>query len=63
MLQYPIYTEESECRGCYKCVSRCPVKSIRVKNGLTDIIPKFCIYCGNCVTSCPAGAKRVRNDI
>ncbi|GHT83508.1 hydrogenase [Spirochaetia bacterium] len=63
MLQYPIYTEESECQGCYKCVGRCPVKSIRVKDGLTDIIPKICIYCGNCVTSCPAGAKRVRNDI
>ncbi|GHV73349.1 hydrogenase [Spirochaetia bacterium] len=63
MLQYPISTEESECRGCYKCVSRCPVKSIRVKNGLTETIPKLCIYCGNCVTCCPAGAKRVRKDI
>ena len=62
-MQYPIYTEQNECRDCYKCVNRCPVKAIRVRNSHPDILPKMCIYCGKCVTSCPAKAKRVRNDV
>ena len=63
MMQYPIYTEQTECRDCYKCVNRCPVKAICVQNGHPDILPKMCIFCGKCVMSCPAKAKRVRHDV
>ncbi len=59
----PIYTEETECQDCYKCVRYCPVKAIKVVNGSAKIIPELCIHCGTCVDICPAGAKKIRNDL
>ena len=64
MLKYPpIYTEESECRDCYKCIRSCPVKAIKVENNCATIMREYCIACGYCVEVCPNGAKKVRNDI
>lgn len=60
---YPIYTEQTECQDCYKCVRHCPNKAIRVENGHAMVIPEMCILCGICVTNCPAKAKHVRNDL
>ena len=59
----PIYTEQTECRDCYKCVRVCPVKAIQVQNGSAVIIHDRCIFCGKCVDICPAHAKRIRNDV
>lgn len=61
-LQYPIYTEKTECQDCYKCIRLCPVKAIRVENGHAIVVPELCIMCGRCVTSCPAKAKHIRDD-
>ncbi|MDZ8117720.1 [Fe-Fe] hydrogenase large subunit C-terminal domain-containing protein [Pontiella agarivorans] len=61
--QYPIYTEKTDCRDCYKCVRHCPVKAIKIENGHATVIPERCIACGLCVHTCPAGAKKVRNDV
>ncbi|QBG45987.1 4Fe-4S dicluster domain-containing protein [Verrucomicrobia bacterium S94] len=61
--KYPIYTEETDCRDCYKCVRHCPVKAIKIENGHAEVIPERCIACGLCVHTCPAGAKKVRNDL
>ena len=61
--QYPIYTEERDCRDCYKCVRRCPVKAIKIENGRATVMADRCIACGICVHTCPAGAKKVRNDL
>jgi NAD-dependent dihydropyrimidine dehydrogenase PreA subunit len=63
MKEYPVCCTETECRGCYKCVDRCPVKAIQVQNGSVSVIPKMCIFCGNCVRACPAEARKARNDI
>jgi iron only hydrogenase large subunit-like protein len=64
MLRYPpIYTEESECRDCYKCIRSCPVKAIKVENKCATIMREYCIACGYCVEVCPNGAKKVRCDI
>ncbi|MBE6350092.1 MAG: PAS domain-containing protein [Spirochaetaceae bacterium] len=59
----PIYTEETECQDCYKCIRQCPVKAIRVENGHAMVIPELCIMCGQCVTNCPSKAKHVRDDL
>lgn len=59
---YPIYTVETECQDCYKCVRHCPVKAIKVGNGHATVVPELCIACGHCVEICPAHAKKVRND-
>jgi len=34
----PIYTEETECQDCYKCIRHCPVKSIKVKDGHAEAV-------------------------
>lgn len=59
---YPIYTVETECQDCYKCVRHCPVKAIKVENGHAVVMPELCIACGHCVDICPAHAKKVRDD-
>ena len=61
--KYPIYTEKTDCRDCYKCVRRCPVKAIKIENGSATVMAERCIACGLCVHVCPAGAKKVRNDL
>ena len=60
---YPIYTEQTECQDCYKCIRQCPVKAIRVEDGHAAVVSELCIMCGNCVINCPAKAKHVRNDV
>ena len=60
---YPVYTVPTECVDCYKCVRQCPVKAIRIENGVASIIPERCIACGGCVRVCPHHAKQVRNDL
>jgi len=59
----PIYTELAECHDCYKCIRKCPVKSIKVEKGQASILFERCIYCGRCVNNCPSHAKHYRNDV
>ncbi len=58
---YPVYTIETECQDCYKCVRHCPVKAIRVRDGHAAVLPELCVACGKCVEVCPVKAKQVRN--
>ncbi len=60
---FPVYTQETECQDCYKCVRECPVKAIRVENERAFIVPERCVACGRCVRICPSGAKVLRNDV
>ena len=58
-----VYTLYNECQDCYKCVRRCPVKSIRIQDGHARVLADKCISCGRCVAPCPSHAKRVRSDL
>ncbi|MDR2784621.1 MAG: 4Fe-4S binding protein, partial [Treponema sp.] len=51
------------CKNCYKCIRRCPVKSIKFSNSQANIIDDECILCGNCFVACPQKAKEIRSDI
>ncbi len=59
----PIYSEETRCRDCYRCIRECPVKAIRVVDGEAEVVPDRCILCGRCVEVCPVGAKKIRDDL
>lgn len=61
--KFPIYTGETECRDCYKCIRSCEVKSIRMENNNASIIEDQCVLCGECVQTCPQNAKHVRVDV
>jgi iron only hydrogenase large subunit-like protein len=60
---YPIYTIETECQDCYRCLRQCPVKAIQVEGGRATVVPELCIACGQCVAACPSHAKQVRSDL
>ena len=62
-MKRPIYTQIKNCRDCYRCVRRCPVKAIQVHDGHPVIIEELCTYCGTCVKACPNGVKTIRNDV
>jgi iron only hydrogenase large subunit-like protein len=59
----PIYTAQTECQDCRKCIRECPVKAVKVARGYASVISNLCILCGHCVAVCPHGAKKVRDDI
>ena len=52
----PVYSINAQCRDCYKCVRRCPVKAIRVENDHAEVSPNDCIYCGICQTFLPTSS-------
>ena len=62
MEKYPIYTEVSNCRDCYRCVRHCPVKAIQIRDAHAEIIYDRCTFCGICVNECPNSVKVIRND-
>ena len=57
-----VYTLTAKCRDCYRCVRKCPVKAIAVKDGQAYIDEKRCIYCGTCTKEGPQSAKTYRQD-
>ncbi len=59
----PVFTEATSCQDCARCVRECPVKAIRVRDGVAAVMPEECLACGHCVSVCPAGAKRIRDDL
>ena len=59
----PVYTELAKCQDCYKCIRKCPVKSIKVEKGQAGILFDRCVYCGRCVVNCAARAKHYRHDV
>ena len=61
--RFAVYTQETECLDCYKCLRQCPSKAIVVKDAHASIDPDCCIACGHCVAVCPSNAKKIRNDV
>ena len=58
-----VYTEREKCKGGHACLRSCPVRAIRVKEHLADVIKERCIACGNCIQTCLAKANRVESDV
>ncbi len=60
---FPVYTTESACQDCYKCVRHCHCKAIQIIDARAAILPKRCVSCGQCVRVCPSHAKKIRSDL
>ena len=54
--------KKSNCRSCFRCVRKCPVKAIRFSGNQAHIIGNECILCGNCVAQCPQNAKEIADS-
>ncbi len=53
----------ASCKGCYKCIRACPVKSLSCRDEQVHVLDGECIYCGRCLLICPQNAKQIRNDL
>ena len=54
--------KKSNCKSCFRCVRKCPVKAIRFSGNQAHIIENECILCGNCVVQCPQNAKQIVDE-
>lgn len=55
--------QKTNCKDCYKCIRRCAVKAIAVRDHHTEVLPEDCVLCGRCVLACPQHANQARWDI
>lgn len=54
--------KKSNCKSCFRCVRKCPVKAIRFSSNQAHIIGNECILCGKCVNQCPQNAKQIVDE-
>ncbi len=55
--------KKSNCKSCFRCVRKCPVKAIKFSGNQAHIIGNECILCGSCVVQCPQNAKEIADGI
>jgi len=53
-----IMLDKSQCKACYSCVRKCPVKAIHVRGNTVfpTIEENKCILCGSCIGNCAYNA-------
>ena len=52
------------CNGCGACLSVCPRRVLRRRNGKVEIARRdACIECGACQRNCPQGAVTVKAGV
>lgn len=52
----------SNCLGCGQCISVCPVKAVKEKDGKVYFSPDICIQCQKCVSGCAGRALKVAGE-
>jgi iron only hydrogenase large subunit-like protein len=58
--RHPIHINLDRCKGCVHCLTACPTKAIRIRDGKATIMGELCIDCGECVRFCPEDAVESR---
>lgn len=56
-------TNKNNCKNCYKCIRKCPVKAIEFSNNQAQVIEEECVLCGICYNACPQEAKTLYSDL
>ena len=57
---HSIHILADKCIGCVHCMTVCPTRAIRVKDGKAKILDERCIDCAECLRSCPYDAIHAR---
>lgn len=50
------------CTGCTHCMTECPTRAIRIRDGKALIHKDWCVDCGECLKACPVDAIYVEQD-
>ncbi len=61
-MEQSLALKKSNCKNCYKCIRRCPVKSIKFSGNQARILNDECILCGQCFVVCPQNAKEIVDE-
>ena len=59
---HSVTLNKEKCKGCTKCIKKCPTEAIRVRRGRAIIMDEKCIDCGQCIQACPHYAKKAVYD-
>ncbi len=59
---YAVKRNRRKCIGCTTCMKHCPTEAIRIRGGMSYIIPQRCIDCGVCIRVCNNKARRSACD-
>ncbi|MDO5021747.1 MAG: [Fe-Fe] hydrogenase large subunit C-terminal domain-containing protein [Eubacteriales bacterium] len=59
---HSVTLDASRCKGCTKCLKKCPMEAIRVREGRAYILDERCIDCGECIRTCSYHAKVAMTD-
>ena len=62
-MSYCLISDISNCKNCFRCLRKCPIKSVSFGNTNSHIIHDDCIYCGRCFLECPQNIIKVRDDL
>lgn len=62
-MAYCLISETNDCKNCYRCLRKCPIKSVSFVDNESHIIHDDCIYCGKCFLECPQNVIKVRDDL
>lgn len=54
--------DHDRCMGCTHCMTKCPTKAIRIRQGKAQIRKDWCVDCGECLKTCPTLAIYVEED-
>ncbi len=61
-----VYTDETKCVGCNKCILKCPVHANRAEyidgENKVHVDDDYCINCGQCLDICDHGARMFSDD-
>ena len=62
-MEHCLINKTNDCKNCYRCLRKCPIKSVSFVSDESHIIHEDCIYCGNCFLECPQNVILVREDV
>lgn len=63
MINGVVFTDKEKCEACSACLRVCRTKSIKIKDGKSEIIKESCLNCGACIKVCSKGAKKYQSSI